>query len=78
MQTRYPAPGKAIHTMKLTKIDVQAWNSPDGHQTYLSRYYDNPGRENIVLLNPDKVTTSLYKGNTHQPIKPGIHHFTRP
>jgi len=62
--------------MKLTKITV--WNSPDGQYTYLSRYYDNPNREQIVVLNPDKVSTHLFKGNMNNSIKPGIHLLTRP
>jgi len=62
--------------MKLTKIE--AWNNHDGLHTYLRRHYTDPGIEQIVWLNPDKVTTFLRKDNIHQIIKTGIHHRVRP
>jgi len=61
--------------MKLTKIEVRA---TPGWRTFLRRCYDNPAVEHIVLLNPDQVETYIYKGRTHHPIKPGIHHLIRP
>jgi len=63
--------------MKITKIEIEAWNSHNGRYTYLRRYYTNPGMKHMVRLHPDKVVTYLFKGN-HHPIKPGIQHRVRP
>jgi len=64
--------------MKLTEIEIGAWNQPSGRQTLLTRYYTNPDMRHMVWLNPNEVGTSLVKDNAHQPFKPGIHHLTRP
>jgi len=64
--------------MKLTKIVVAVWNRPNGRYTRLRRYYTNPNMDHMVLLYPKEVETYLFKGDTNQAIKPGIHHLTRP
>jgi len=62
--------------MKLTRIE--AWATPNGLQTYLTRYYDNPDIEHTVSLYPHQVETYTYKDSIHQPQKTGIQHLTRP
>jgi len=64
--------------MRLIKIEVAVWNNPNGRYTYIARCYTNPGREHIVRLYPNEVTTYLVKGNIHEAFKPGIQNLTRP
>jgi len=64
--------------MKLTRISVAVWATPNGPYTSLRRHYTNPDMRHMVRLYPTGVETYLFKGDMNQPFEPGIQHLARP